>query len=187
VTIGPSLSLITNEMANASSQTLKNAIANGFEDADAVAQAQQASKAQRLQDEQTAEANAASFAQLEAKGIGVQTISFGQTLKSSLAQAVDKNNDGTVSTAELTSAVEAGGGTAAQAAQLYGQMDENGDGVVTDAEFEDSVPVPQTSHPMGLASLSAYAPTSDPILDASLFMGNLARLAAADGNINYAS
>jgi hypothetical protein len=178
VTIGPSLSTLAAEMANSSSQALKDAIASGFQDSSAVQQAQAASKAQRAEDQKIASENAASFAQLESKGITVQTVSFGSTLKSTLAQAADTNGDSTVSKAELTSAVLAGGGTAAQASQLYAQMDENGDGVVTDGEFQDSIPVPKTSQAFGLSSLSSYTPAADPILDASLFMGNLAQLAA---------
>ncbi|MFZ6646110.1 hypothetical protein ACO0LO_10365 [Undibacterium sp. TJN25] len=107
-----------------------------------VAQAQAQSALQDQQDASIEAQNAASFQQLEAKGIKVFTISFDGIYKSKMLSSVDKDGDKSVSQSELYQQVQAGGGTLAQAEALYKAMDMDGDGTVSAKEFEDSIPNP---------------------------------------------
>jgi hypothetical protein len=177
VTISPSLSSVVASIANSDAQKARNGLDTQglFSSDNVVAEAQADAAKQKASQAKTDAANASAFAFLEAKGISVQDVSFGSILKGQMISAIDPNNTGTVSAAALTNMVEAGGGTAAQAQTLYHAMDENGDRVVSDQEYVDSIPVPQYSGGIGLAlKASLGSNRGDPILDASLIMGNLA-------------
>ncbi len=107
-----------------------------------VAQAQAQSAAQDQEDAKVAALNAASFQQLEDKGITVKTVSFAGIYKDKLMSAVDTDGDKSISQSELYQQVQAGGGTQAQSDALYKAMDMDGDGTVSAKEFEDSIPNP---------------------------------------------
>jgi hypothetical protein len=177
VTISPSLSSVVASIANSDAQKARNSLDTQglFSSDNVVAEAQADAAKQKASQAKTDAANASAFASLEAKGISVQDVSFDSILKGQMISAIDPNNTGTVSAAALTNMVEAGGGTAAQAQTLYHAMDENGNGVVSDQEYADSIPVPQYNGGIGLAMKASLGSNrGDPILDASLIMGNLA-------------
>ncbi|TDV05024.1 EF-hand domain-containing protein [Paraburkholderia caballeronis] len=117
----------------------------GAASASLIADAQAQSAAEQKAAGAAAAKNAASFDQLRAKGVDIETVSFGDLYKSQLASDVDQDGDGNVSLQELTEAVVAGGGSADSAQSLFSAMDADGNGVVTDAEFQNSVPNPFTT------------------------------------------
>jgi Ca2+-binding EF-hand superfamily protein len=104
------------------------------------AQAQSAARARSIAE--TAAFNAPAFQQLNEKGIKTETFDFAQMYKDKILQGVDTDGNGTISQAELTRQVQAGGGTASQASALYKAMDMNHDGTLSAEEFENSIPVP---------------------------------------------
>lgn len=143
------------------------------------AQAQSAASAEQAA--QAAAANAAGTAALEKDGVTVSMVSLAGIYKNQILQTVDPTASGTVSESALAQQVVAGGGTSAQAENLYKAMDMNGDGTVSDQEFEDSIPDPfsNANFPQQFLqqleqTASAQKPATTPALDVSLILGNLA-------------
>jgi hypothetical protein len=112
---------------------------------DAILKAREESERAAEAAAKTAAANAPAFARFAEKGIDAKMVSFVDVFKEQLSAAVDTNEDGVISQAEMARQVVAGGGTAGQADALYDAMDENHDGSVSKQEFQDSTPVPFTN------------------------------------------
>ncbi|GGC66086.1 hypothetical protein [Undibacterium terreum] len=137
-------SLLANALSSAGTTQKKHAANTDSATAGAgtaVAQAQAQSVLDAQKDAEAAAQNPG-FQGITAEGIEVKMVSFAGLYKDKMMSVVDTDGDKSISSAELFSQVQAGGGSQAQSDALYKAMDMDGDGKVSAKEFEDSIPNP---------------------------------------------